>query len=99
MGLGSRRPHAERRHVQRVHGYLIAVRVVARWRGEVRTWDGWHRHITLAMLAHTFLAVMAWHTQPKMALVTLPWAPTRSGRTGASRLPVGAPSTAQQNRS
>jgi hypothetical protein len=66
---------------------------------QVRTWDAWHRHITLAMLAHTFLAVMAWHTQPKMALVTLPWAPTRSGRTGASRLPVGAPSTAQQNRS
>lgn len=26
---------------------------------QVRTWNAWHRHITLAMLAHTFLAVMA----------------------------------------
>jgi SRSO17 transposase len=26
---------------------------------QVRTWDAWHRHITLAMLAHTFLAVIA----------------------------------------
>lgn len=26
---------------------------------QVRTWDAWHRHITLAMLAHTFLALTA----------------------------------------
>lgn len=26
---------------------------------QVRTWDAWHRHITLAMLAHTFLAITA----------------------------------------
>lgn len=26
---------------------------------QVRTWDAWHRHITFAMLAHTFLAVTA----------------------------------------
>jgi hypothetical protein len=25
---------------------------------EVRSWCGWHRHITLAMLAHTYLAVL-----------------------------------------
>jgi SRSO17 transposase len=25
---------------------------------EVRSWTGWHRHITLAMLAHTYLAVV-----------------------------------------
>ena len=25
---------------------------------EVRKWDGWHRHITLAMLAHACLAVV-----------------------------------------
>ena len=25
---------------------------------EVRKWDGWHRHITLAMLAHAYLAVV-----------------------------------------
>ncbi len=26
---------------------------------QVRTWDAWHRHITLAMLAHSFLAITA----------------------------------------
>jgi SRSO17 transposase len=31
---------------------------------QVRTWDAWHRHITLAMLAHTFLASTA-HTAKK----------------------------------
>jgi len=31
---------------------------------QVRTWDAWHRHITLSMLAHTFLAVTA-HTAKK----------------------------------
>jgi SRSO17 transposase len=25
---------------------------------EVRSWTGWHRHVTLAMLAHAFLAVL-----------------------------------------
>jgi SRSO17 transposase len=25
---------------------------------EVRSWAGWHRHVTLAMLAHAFLAVL-----------------------------------------
>ena len=25
---------------------------------EVRSWVGWHRHITLAMLAHAYLAVL-----------------------------------------
>jgi SRSO17 transposase len=33
---------------------------------QVRTWDAWHRHITLSMLAHTFLAVTA-HTAKKRA--------------------------------
>lgn len=32
---------------------------------QVRTWDAWHRHITLAMLAHTFLAVTAHKTKKK----------------------------------
>lgn len=31
---------------------------------QVRTWDAWHRHITLSMLAHTFLAVTA-HAEKK----------------------------------
>ena len=25
---------------------------------EVRRWDGWYRHITLALLAHAYLAVI-----------------------------------------
>jgi SRSO17 transposase len=25
---------------------------------EVRSWDGWHRHITLALFAHAFLEVL-----------------------------------------
>jgi SRSO17 transposase len=25
---------------------------------EVRSWDGWHRHITLALLAHAFLEAL-----------------------------------------
>ena len=32
---------------------------------QVRTWNAWHRHITLAMLAHTFLAVTAHKTKKK----------------------------------
>ena len=28
---------------------------------EVRSWTGWHRHITLAMLAHAYLAVVRQH--------------------------------------
>jgi hypothetical protein len=28
---------------------------------EVRRWDAWYRHITLAMLAHAFLAAMRAH--------------------------------------
>jgi len=30
---------------------------------QVRTWKAWHRHITLAMLAHTFLAITAHKTK------------------------------------
>jgi SRSO17 transposase len=30
---------------------------------QVRTWGAWHRHITLAMLAHTFLAITAYATK------------------------------------
>lgn len=34
---------------------------------QVRTWNAWHRHITLAMLAHTFLAVTAHKSKKKEA--------------------------------
>jgi len=30
---------------------------------QVRTWSAWHRHITLAMLAHTFLTITAHHAK------------------------------------
>lgn len=30
---------------------------------QVRTWPAWHRHITLSMLAHTFLAITAHHAK------------------------------------
>jgi SRSO17 transposase len=36
---------------------------------QVRTWDAWHRHITLAMLAHTFLSITA-HTTKKRGAST-----------------------------
>jgi SRSO17 transposase len=36
---------------------------------QVRTWKAWHRHITLAMLAHTFLAVTA-HKAKKRGTTT-----------------------------
>ncbi len=32
---------------------------------QVRTWDAWHRHITLSMLAHTYLAITAHHTKKR----------------------------------
>ncbi len=30
---------------------------------EVRSWQGWYRHITLCMLAHAFLVVLRTHSQ------------------------------------
>ena len=32
---------------------------------EVRRWDGWYRHITLAMLAHAYLSVMSTPTEKR----------------------------------
>lgn len=37
---------------------------------QVRTWDAWHRHITLAMLTHTFLAITAHKTKKRGAGTT-----------------------------
>jgi SRSO17 transposase len=34
---------------------------------QVRTWNAWHRHITLAMLTHTFLTVTAHHAKKRGA--------------------------------
>jgi len=51
---------------------------------QVRTWNAWHRHITLAMLAHTFLAITA-HKTKKGAPVKLNQ--TRSTTHPANRKP------------
>jgi SRSO17 transposase len=47
---------------------------------QVRRYDGWHRHITLAMLAHAYLAVTAAHA-PKAAAA---WSPSPSPRPAVS---------------
>lgn len=41
---------------------------------EVRRWDGWYRHITLAMLAHAYLAVIRQHAleQGEKGVTTAP---------------------------
>ena len=41
---------------------------------EVRKWDGWYRHITLAMLAHAYLTVIRHQAleQGKKGAVTAP---------------------------
>lgn len=39
---------------------------------EVRRYPGWYRHVTLAMLAHTFLAAMAAVSTAKGAAETVP---------------------------
>ena len=35
---------------------------------EVRSWQGWYRHITLCMLAHAFLIVLRAHSQTQLPL-------------------------------
>jgi SRSO17 transposase len=47
---------------------------------EVRTWDAWHRHITLAVLAHAFLTVMRSQTIKKRALLLRTWCRSRCPR-------------------
>ena len=45
---------------------------------EVRRYPGWYRHITLAMLAHAFLAAMASAAAEKGAAETVPALSRRS---------------------
>jgi SRSO17 transposase len=42
---------------------------------EVRNWAGWYRHITLAMLAHAFLAVIRTQVTPDAEKKTAPMPP------------------------
>jgi SRSO17 transposase len=47
---------------------------------QVRRWEGWHRHITLAMLAHAYLVVTAAHA-PQAAAA---WPPSPQPRSAVS---------------
>ncbi|MFI0420075.1 IS701 family transposase [Spongiactinospora sp. 9N601] len=47
---------------------------------QVRRYDGWHRHITLAMLAHAYLAVTAAHAPKARAA----WSPSPRPRSAVS---------------
>ena len=38
---------------------------------EVRTWQGWHRHMTLCFLAHTWLTFMRFHQRQKKDTSTM----------------------------
>ena len=40
---------------------------------EVRTWHSWHRHITLSMMAHAWLASIRRDQKPKRGLWTKTW--------------------------
>ncbi|MDP9314981.1 MAG: IS701 family transposase [Chloroflexota bacterium] len=42
---------------------------------EVRKWDAWHRHITLALLAHAFLTVIRRYEVKKGAVLTRNYSP------------------------
>jgi SRSO17 transposase len=60
---------------------------------EVRRYTGWMRHITLAILAHAFLAVMAADAAAKGAAETVPaWRPSPWQKFGGSWQLVTHPS-------
>jgi SRSO17 transposase len=40
---------------------------------EVRSWPSWHRHITLAMLAHAWLAAIRCRREPQRGIRNQPW--------------------------
>jgi integrase len=52
-------------YLTREYGSLAAKNEVGLDHYQVRKWDAWHRHITLAMLAHAFLAATAAREHPR----------------------------------
>src|SRR3954453_9534692 len=54
---------------------------------EVRSWTGWHRHITLSMLAHAYLTVVRQHAIGGGS-------PRRAGRTAAAAHRAGSAAAA-----
>ena len=63
------------------------VRVTALDQYEVRSWHGWYRHVTLAMIAHAYLTVLSAEAAP--ALV-----PAKKRSCGESHAPVETTATA-----
>ena len=64
---------------------------------EVRSYPGWHRHVTLALLAHAYLAVLRWsfwrrrHQQRaghahRRRRTRMPKRPTKTRKTTKTRL-------------
>ena len=47
---------------QSIHTPVSAKAGVGLDQYEVRRWDGWYRHITLAMLTHAYLAVIKYQS-------------------------------------
>ncbi|PSB45427.1 IS701 family transposase, partial [Cyanosarcina cf. burmensis CCALA 770] len=45
---------------------------------EVRSWHGWHRHVTLVLAAQTFLTVLRHQTEPAIPSTTPPLTTTGS---------------------
>ncbi|MFT3971773.1 MAG: IS701 family transposase [Micropruina sp.] len=63
---------------------------------QVRNWDPWHRHITMAMLAHTFLAVIA-HTEKKGGPQPAPTKPDPGNAAPSASPTSGGPSSTPGN--
>lgn len=50
---------------------------------EVRSWHGWHRHITLVLAAQTFLTVLRHQAEPAVGRATPPLNPATTGSLAA----------------
>ncbi len=66
---------------------------------EVRRWDGWYRHMTLAMFALAYLAVLRAHLQAQQAQ-TGPAAPARrhghtTSQTSKTQVAKGGPTSSR----
>ena len=97
-GPGGRHPLGDR------GGFEIAKGEVGLDQYEVRRWDGWYRHITLALLAHAFLTVVPRTPgQPaqggRAAMRRGPHPPDAARGPPAARAPPLAPATCRHVRS
>jgi SRSO17 transposase len=67
--------------------FELAKGEVGRDQDEVRRWDGWYRHMTLAMFALAYLAVLRTHLQAQAA-APLPTTPPRANQPSRSKAQV-----------